>query len=159
MAQLLVIAHAPLASALLAVAKHAYPECSRRLAAVDVDPQADVALTQASIHRALQTLKATAPTTLAPATTTAPMAEPAPIEVLVLTDVLGATPFNVALATCSGASVRIVTGVNVPMLWRVLCYADQPLEDLVERALAGATQGTQCADKPVPCDPTQPAWP
>ena len=27
------------------------------------------------------------------------------------------------------------------MLWRSLCYADEPLDTLVARALAGATQG------------------
>jgi PTS system ascorbate-specific IIA component len=37
--------------------------------------------------------------------------------------------------------VRVVTGVNVPMLWRTLCYRAESLEDLVTRAVAGATQG------------------
>ena len=37
--------------------------------------------------------------------------------------------------------VKVVAGVNVPMLWRSLCYADEPLDALVARAVAGATQG------------------
>ena len=36
---------------------------------------------------------------------------------------------------------RVVAGVNVPMLWRALCYADEPLEELVTRAVDGGTQG------------------
>jgi PTS system ascorbate-specific IIA component len=35
----------------------------------------------------------------------------------------------------------IEAGVNVPMLWRSLCYATEPLEAVVMRAMAGATQG------------------
>jgi PTS system mannose-specific IIA component len=31
--------------------------------------------------------------------------------------------------------------VNVPMLWRSLCYLREPLDALVARAVAGATQG------------------
>ena len=37
--------------------------------------------------------------------------------------------------------VKVVTGVNVPMLWRTLCYADESLDAVVARAMAGATQG------------------
>ena len=60
---------------------------------------------------------------------------------LVLTDMFGATPCNVAQRLADGVRVKVVTGVNVPMLWRALCYASEPLDSLVTRALAGATQG------------------
>ena len=36
---------------------------------------------------------------------------------------------------------RIVTGVNVPMLLRTVCYRHEPLDALVARAVAGGTQG------------------
>ena len=39
MARLLLLAHAPLATALQAVARHAFPECADRLAALDVMPE------------------------------------------------------------------------------------------------------------------------
>jgi mannose PTS system EIIA component len=61
--------------------------------------------------------------------------------VLILADVFGATPCNAALAAADGVKQRVVAGVNVPMLWRTLCYAGQPLDDLVNRAVAGASQG------------------
>ena len=60
---------------------------------------------------------------------------------LILTDVFGATPCNVAQRLADGVQVKVVAGVNVPMLWRTLCYADEPLDALVARALAGAHAG------------------
>jgi mannose PTS system EIIA component len=68
-----------------------------------------------------------------------PSAEPQ--QTLILTDVFGATPCNAAQRLADGVHVRVVAGVNVPMLWRTLCYANEPLEALVARAMAGATQG------------------
>jgi len=62
-------------------------------------------------------------------------------EVLVLTDVFGATPCNVAQRLSDGVNVRVVAGVNVPMLWRSLCYLGEPLDALVARAVSGASQG------------------
>jgi PTS system ascorbate-specific IIA component len=40
-----------------------------------------------------------------------------------------------------GVRVKVVAGVNVPMLWRTLCYPNESLDSLVARALAGAAQG------------------
>ena len=60
---------------------------------------------------------------------------------LILTDVFGATPCNIAQRLADGVRVKVVAGVNVPMLWRTLCYPHESLESLVARALAGATQG------------------
>ena len=62
-------------------------------------------------------------------------------EALILTDVFGATPANVAQRLADGVRVKVLTGANVPMLWRVLNYCNEPLDTLVTRALAGATQG------------------
>ncbi|HET6317827.1 MAG TPA: PTS fructose transporter subunit IIA, partial [Chloroflexota bacterium] len=62
-------------------------------------------------------------------------------EAVIFTDVFGATPCNVAQRLADGVQVKVLTGINVPMLWRTLCYANEPLEALVTRALAGATQG------------------
>lgn len=121
MPSLLIVAHAPLASSLLAVAGHVYPECSRTAAAVDVAPGAEPEAVQAQIRATLAALGAQ--------------------EVLMLVDVFGATPCNAALAVADGTHIRVVAGVNVPMLWRTLCYAEMPLEELVNRALAGGTQG------------------
>ncbi len=121
MAAVMIIAHAPLASALQAVGRHVYADSGRRLLALDVAAEAtpEQVLAQA---RAL-------------------MADSGEADWLVLTDVFGATPCNAALALADPAHVRVVSGVNVPMLWRALCYAGDTLDTVAARALAGATQG------------------
>ena len=117
----MIIAHAPLASALKAVAEHAFPECSNLLEALDVPPDMPVEEVEA---RALAML--------------ARIRSP---EALIFTDVFGATPCNVAQRLGDGTQVRVIAGVNVPMLWRSLSYAKESLEAVVMRAMAGATQG------------------
>jgi PTS system ascorbate-specific IIA component len=62
-------------------------------------------------------------------------------ETLVLTDVFGATPCNVARQLAEQPGVRVAAGVNVPMLWRALNYRHKPLDELLALALAGAAQG------------------
>src|SRR5688500_17906443 len=44
--------------------------------------------------------------------------------VLVLTDVFGATPSNIASCLLSESSVRVLAGLNLPMLIRVFNYPD-----------------------------------
>jgi PTS system ascorbate-specific IIA component len=122
MAALLLVAHAPLASSLHEVAQHVYSDCASRLVAVDVPASADLDLAQARIEQALLALPDT--------------------EVLIMADAFGATPCNAALKVAAATPrVRVVVGVNVPMLWRTLCYADLPLAELVTRAVDGARQG------------------
>ncbi len=125
MARLLLIAHAPLASALAGLAAHTYADCAGAVTALDVTPQQSPEDVQACAQQLLRE---------APAE-----------ETLILTDVFGATPCNGAQRLADGMRVRVVTGVNVPMLWRTLCYLHEPLESLVSRAMAGATQGVMQA--------------
>lgn len=121
MSSILLVAHAPLASALLAVARHAYPECGAQLRAVDVPASASQDAASALVVAALLEL-------------------PDP-EVLVLVDAFGATPSTAALAVVNGVQGRVVTGVNVPMVWRALCYRELSLGELVTRAVDGGRQG------------------
>ena len=120
MAGLLLIAHAPLATSLKAVVAHVFPN-EFGIEAVDVAPDVQPDAVEASARAAL--------------TATGEK------EVLVLTDVFGATPCNVAMRLADGAQVRVVVGVNVPMLWRAVAYRNNPLSALVERAVSGAVQG------------------
>ena len=62
-------------------------------------------------------------------------------QVLVLADVFGATPCNVAQKLVDGARSRLVAGVNLPMLLRAVTYRHEPLDALVQRAVAGGTAG------------------
>jgi PTS system ascorbate-specific IIA component len=60
---------------------------------------------------------------------------------LILTDVFGATPCNVAQNLSDGVRARLITGVNLPMLLRTVSYRHESLEALVSRAMIGGTQG------------------
>ncbi len=61
--------------------------------------------------------------------------------VLVLTDIYGATPSNIAMKLIRAGRVEGVAGVNLPMLIRALTYRDEPLESVLEKALSGAIEG------------------
>ena len=61
--------------------------------------------------------------------------------VLVLTDIYGATPGNIALKLLVPGSVEGISGVNLPMLIRALTYREQGLAMVVEKALSGGTDG------------------
>lgn len=63
--------------------------------------------------------------------------------VLVLTDLYGATPDNLARYFSDGNSSRVVSGINLPMLLRVLNYAHLSLEQLAETAIVGGCNGVQ----------------
>ena len=57
--------------------------------------------------------------------------------ILILTDILGSIPSNVAtklLENISDGSRIIVTGINLPMLVRVMNYADLSLPELAKKA-------------------------
>lgn len=116
-----IIAHAPLASALRDCALHVYAECSASVRALDVQPQASPEDTLAQA-RAL-------------------VGDQLDQGLLVLTDIFGATPANVAQKLVQGSSARLISGVNLPMLYRTVCYREEPLDTLVARALTGGTQG------------------
>ncbi len=118
---ILIIAHAPLASSLKAVAAHAFPDSPAVLEALDVPPNMPLDEIEAQAQLLLARVR-----------------NP---QALILTDVFGATPCNVAQRLSDGEQVRVLAGVNVPMLWRSISYAAEPLEALVARAIAGATQG------------------
>ena len=61
--------------------------------------------------------------------------------VLVLTDIYGATPGNIALKLLQPGRVEGISGVNLPMLIRALTYREQGLLMVVEKAMSGGTEG------------------
>ena len=122
---ILLIAHAPLANALRQCALHVFPDCGPSVMAVDVQPNLSPEETLATARIAMDQL-----------------AQPPQVKgVLVLADIFGATPSNVAQKLVDGASSRLITGVNLPMLLRAVSYRHEPLETLVSRAMVGGTQG------------------
>ena len=61
--------------------------------------------------------------------------------VLVMTDIYGATPSNIAARILRPGRVEGIAGVNLPMLIRALTYRDEPLESVVAKALSGGSEG------------------
>jgi len=119
--RVLLLAHAPLAHALRQCALHVYPDCAADVLAIDVQPNTPPAETLAQAQIAL--------------------AQDGERPTLVMTDVYGATPCNVAQKLVDDSHAKLVTGVNLPMLLRTVCYRQESLDALVARALNGATQG------------------
>lgn len=116
-----IIAHAPLASALRQCVLHVFPDASSAVAVFDVQPNMSADETLAAARMTLDLLHAE--------------------RTLVLTDMFGATPCNVAQKLVDGINSRLVAGVNLPMLMRAFTYRNEPMEVLVARVLAGGTQG------------------
>jgi mannose PTS system EIIA component len=123
---LLIVAHTPLASALAAGASHVYscaPErAESQVRILDVAPDADVTATVEAARKLVAEIDLGS-------------------GVLVLTDLFGSTPGNVAARLVESGRVAVVAGVNLPMLLRALCYRDGNLADTVEKAVAGGIQG------------------
>jgi PTS system ascorbate-specific IIA component len=61
--------------------------------------------------------------------------------VLVLTDVFGATPANIAIKLLRPGRIEGVAGVNLPMLLRALTYREKDMETLITKAVAGGRDG------------------
>ena len=121
MNSILIIAHAPLAQALRQCAIHVFPDCAKGVAAMDVQPNVSPEETLSAARIVMAQLDTP--------------------QTLVLTDVFGATPCNVAQKMVDGVKSRLVTGVNLPMLLRTVSYRHESLEALVSRAMVGGTQG------------------
>jgi mannose PTS system EIIA component len=119
MVRILIVAHEPLASALQHVAAHAFPEQTDLVRAVDVGPRDSLEFVCERLYKVVTADDST----------------------LILSDVFGATPCNAAMRVADGIRARVLSGVNVPMLWRVLSYASEPLDRLVGLAQSGATHG------------------
>ena len=60
---------------------------------------------------------------------------------LVLTDIFGASPANLALKLLEHGRIEGLTGVNMPMLLRALTYRDKGMETLLMRARDGGRDG------------------
>ena len=117
---ILIIAHAPLASALRASVLHVFPDVGAGIAALDVPPDESTEQTAQAARDLLSAFDVP--------------------DTLVLTDVFGATPCNVAQKVVDGVHSKLVAGVNLPMLLRTVNYRHEPVDVLVARALAGGTQ-------------------
>ncbi len=130
----LLIAHAPLAHALRECALHVFADAGDDIGALDVDAHEPPEQTLARAQ-ALRARWGERP-------------------VLVLSDVLGATPCNVALRLADGEHTQLLAGVNLPMLLRAITYRADPLAAMAQRALDGGVRGVVAV---APAAATEPA--
>ena len=63
--------------------------------------------------------------------------------VLILTDLYGSTPYNIVyrIKKTLKSKIEIVTGVNLPMLIKIITYINLPLKELAHKAMQGGKQG------------------
>ncbi len=61
--------------------------------------------------------------------------------VLIMTDILGATPANLVLKLLIPGRVEGIAGVNMPMLLRALTYRKNGMETLLQKAISGGHDG------------------
>jgi mannose PTS system EIIA component len=120
---LLLMTHEAVGKALISAARHVMPHLPLQVLAVEVpahaDPDAMLALTARDARKLDQGGG-----------------------VLVLADLYGATPCNIGLSLADlGVHLRVVSGLNLPMLLRVLNYAEKPLDELAEIAASGGRGG------------------
>ena len=120
---ILIIAHAPLASALRQCLLHVFPDSAAHVGAVDVQADLPTEETLAAARIALGLV--------------------AGRHKLVVTDLQGATPANLARQLVDGKNAQLITGANLPMLVRAMTYRNETLDIMVQRALTGGTMGIE----------------
>lgn len=61
--------------------------------------------------------------------------------VLIITDLFGSTPSNIGSKLVIDSATRLVTGLNLPMLVRLLNYPQLDLDEMTQKALSGGKDG------------------
>ena len=126
---IVIVAHTPVASAMLGFAEHAFGVAPERVRAVDIPPYEDIKISFDRLLKAAYGVNTGQ-------------------GVLILTDVMGATPANVAskleaMGPLSGlnAPAIVLAGLNLPMLMRCISHRGESLEELAHKALQGGQNG------------------
>lgn len=119
---LLLISHKDIASSLLETARTMLETCplATRALEVPLDYPVEDILTQATVY--ISTLDTGN-------------------GVLILTDIYGGTPSNIGKQLCNTHKCKLITGLNLPMLVRILNYPQLNLEDMALKAVSGGHDG------------------
>ena len=119
---ILLITHAPLGKAFIEAATHVFRNAPEQIESLDVIADQDPDEVRRLAREAIARIDDGA-------------------GVLVLTDIMGATPSNCTLQLCVPGKVEVVAGVSLPMLLRAISYRHNTLENVAEMALAGGHKG------------------
>lgn len=123
---IVIVAHGGLANEYLAAMEHVVGK-QPGTAAISVSAECDRAASQREIENAVN-------------------AADAGSGVVVVTDVYGGTPSNLALAACQKPDRRVVYGANLPLLLKLSQLRDRPLNEAIEKAITAARKYINCAD-------------
>jgi len=119
---ILIVTHQPLGSSLLDCIEHILGKLPPLLINYTIAPQADPDKEIANLQTILPTLDQGS-------------------GVLILTDLYGATPANIASKLLQDGKVECLTGLNLPMLLRAAQYQNQPLMEMIDKVLSGGQAG------------------
>lgn len=125
MTGIVLVAHAPVASAMLSFVVHVLGQTPDHVVAIDILPDADLQQSRRQLQQAFEMVDQGC-------------------GVLVLADLFGATPCNLAMQVASGyagSACSLISGLNAPMLLRTLTYREQDLQTLSEKAVLGGRNG------------------
>jgi PTS system ascorbate-specific IIA component len=125
MAGILIVAHTPIASAMLDFLDHIYGSIPDKIQALDIPAHEDTKVTTQRLKAGVELVSDSK-------------------QVLIITDIVGATPANVAgkyAVNDTDNQVMVITGLNLSMLLRAVSHRHEPLEKIVDKALQGGTQG------------------
>lgn len=124
----LIISHEDIGSSLVQIATKAFDELPLPTTVVNVDPNIDPEKLLPKLKHLIKNIAASD-------------------GILILTDLFGSTPSNIAKALQSEANARIVCGLNLPMLMRVMNYPTLSLDELAEKAVSGGREGIREYEK------------
>ena len=112
---LVIVAHGTLAQSLLAATEHVVGRLPNAHA-ISIEPSADLHARQAEINRLVA-------------------AANSGDGVVLIIDMFGGTPSNLALGAISGPDVEVICGANLPLLVKLAKLRDRPLEQAVRASL------------------------
>ncbi|MCL4774644.1 MAG: PTS sugar transporter subunit IIB [Burkholderiaceae bacterium] len=124
---ILVVSHEPLGTALVHCTRHVYGQLPPQLAALDVIPDEDPAAALGAARELLARINDGS-------------------GALVLTDVFGATPSRVAMGLAVPGRVRVLAGVNLPMLLKAIVNRRMPVDALCALLVDSARNAIRPAD-------------
>lgn len=134
MVGILLLTHAPLGHAFIQAATHVFRNLPERLEAIDVQADQNPDEVRAQAQAAIARINDGS-------------------GVLVITDVMGATPANCTLQLCRPGEVEVIAGISLPMLLRAITYRHNTLDVALEMALAGGQNGACRVDNRVRLGP------
>lgn len=122
MTGILIVTHQPLGSCFLDCIEHILGKLPPLLINHTISPQADPDQEIANLRTILPTLDQGS-------------------GVLILTDLYGATPANIAGKLLQAGKVECLAGLNLPMLLRAVQYQNQPLMKMIDMVISGGQAG------------------